>query len=210
MAQLLAKEFSSELGPRGQQLIGQISGGLERMKGLLNDLLDFARASHFDETTAAPVRLDAPLEYALENLKSEVEQSRASVNREPLPVVAMHETHALQLFQNLIGNAIRYRAQHPPLISVTSEKRGSEWIISVKDNGIGIESKNTEQIFEPFKRLHGGEYPGSGIGLATCQKIVKGYGGRIWVESAPGSGSTFRFSVPALEKEASFGFSSND
>jgi len=207
MAQMLAREYSRELGPKGQQLILEISGSLERMRNLLNDLLAFARASHFDKTTAEPLSLSGPLQSALENLKSEVESSGADVAWQRLPVAAMHEAHAIQLFQNLIGNSIRYRGPQPPRISITAEQLGAEWVISVKDNGIGIEPQFAGEIFKPFKRLHGSEYPGSGIGLATCQKIVKGYGGRIWVESSAAIGATFHFSVPAVDKEVAFGIS---
>ncbi|MEO8048806.1 MAG: ATP-binding protein [Acidobacteriota bacterium] len=117
-----------------------------------------------------------------------------------LPKVRAHEFQLQQLLQNLIGNAIRYRSSAPPDIQVNAERRGSEWVFSVRDNGIGIDPQYQEQIFGMFKRLHtSGEYPGTGMGLAICQRIVQRLGGRIWVESKPGQGSTFFFTLPAGE-----------
>jgi PAS domain S-box-containing protein len=197
MAELLAARYAGEVGPKGDELIRYISTGTERMKRLLDDLLTFARATHFDETNAPAVSLHHALESALENLKAEVERTGAVVTHEPLPNVLMHEAHALQLFQNLIGNALKYHGEQPPRIHVSARQKNGEWMIRISDNGIGIEPEYMDQIFKPFKRLHGDDYPGSGIGLATCQRIVRGYGGRIWVESSPGRGSTFSFGLPA-------------
>src|SRR5579871_646190 len=193
---LLADRFHGELGPTGQELIGYITSGIARMKILVDDLLSFARAGHTDHHTAQPLALERPFEEALNNLKSDIEASRAQIVSGPLPRVVMHEAHALQLFQNLIGNAIRYRGEEAPRIRVGAEKNRQEWVVSVADNGIGIEQQYLKQIFQPFKRLQEEDRAGSGIGLATCEKIVKGYGGRIWAESTPGKGSTFLFTLP--------------
>jgi PAS domain S-box-containing protein len=203
MAQMLAERYSAQLGPRGQELIGYISGGTSRMKKLLDDLLAFARASHFDESTAPPVSLEGPFQEALENLKVEIERTGAKVTSEPLPVVGIQETHALQLFQNLIGNGIKYHGEEAPRIHIRTEQKNGEWVIAVADNGIGLEPEYLDQIFKPFKRFHSDEYPGSGIGLATCRKIVKGYDGRIWAESVPGKGSTFYVALPLPEERTS-------
>lgn len=199
MAQMLAARYTRELGAEGQELIGYVTAGLERMRKLLDDLLDFARASHFDETTAEAIPLDGPFQAALQNLKPEIERTAATVTCDPLPVAAIHEAHALQLFQNLLGNALKYHGQDPPRIHVRAAGHDGEFQIAMTDNGMGIEPEYLEQIFKPFKRLHGDAYPGSGIGLAACQKIVNGYGGRIWAESAPGKGSTFYVALPGTE-----------
>jgi signal transduction histidine kinase len=114
-----------------------------------------------------------------------------------MPRLRIYEFQLEQIFQNLIGNAIRYRSEHPPRISVTAERRGGEWLFSVQDNGIGIEAQYRQQIFEPFKRLHSAQqHAGTGLGLAICQRVVERCGGRIWVESEPGKGSTFYFTIP--------------
>jgi signal transduction histidine kinase len=140
-----------------------------------------------------------PFQSALENLKADIERTGATIISEPLPVAVMHEAHAIQLFQNLIGNAVKYRGGERPRIHVRARQKDGEYLIEVADNGIGIDPQFVEQIFKPFKRLHGDEHPGSGIGLATCQKIVNGYGGRIWAESAPGQGTKFFFALPVGE-----------
>jgi light-regulated signal transduction histidine kinase (bacteriophytochrome) len=114
-----------------------------------------------------------------------------------LPVVGAHEAHMLQLLQNLIGNALKYRSEHTPEISIEAERKEGCWEFAVRDNGIGIDPQYADQIFGIFKRLHGQKYPGTGIGLAICQRIVEGYGGTIWVESELGEGATFRFTLPA-------------
>jgi light-regulated signal transduction histidine kinase (bacteriophytochrome) len=122
--------------------------------------------------------------------------SGGSIEIDPLPVVIGRRTHFVQLFQNLIGNSLKYRGDRTPMVRVWSEDTPEECIVHVADNGIGFDPAYASQIFEPFKRLHGYEYAGSGIGLAICSRIVKQYGGRIWAESQPGEGSTFSFSVP--------------
>jgi len=174
--------------------------GANRMQRLITDLLAYSRVgrrgNEFKE-----VSYEAALDHALSNLKAVVEQSGAVVTREPLPVVMGDESQLAQLFQNLIGNAVKFCKDGPPLIHVSSERRGNEWVFSVHDNGIGIAPEYCERIFLIFQRLHGRqEYPGTGIGLAICRKVVERHGGRIWVESAPGSGSTFYFTIP-VKKE---------
>jgi PAS domain S-box-containing protein len=201
VAQLLADRYQRDLGPQSRELVNYICAGIDRMRKLLDDLLAFARASHFDDVMASPVSLDRPLHSALENLKAEIDRTGATVTSEPLPIVGLHEAHAVQLFQNLLGNALKYHGQDPPRIHVHAEPRDGEWYIGITDNGIGIEPEYLEQIFKPFKRLHGDDFPGSGIGLSTCRKIVKGYGGRIWAESIPGKGSTFFVALPSTHPQ---------
>jgi len=130
-----------------------------------------------------------------------IETSGAQVACGALPVVPGKELHYVQLFQNLIGNAIKYRGNDPPQIAISAEAKGSDWLFSVRDNGIGIAKEFHGRIFGVFKRLHGKEVPGTGIGLAICQKIVERYGGRIWVESELGKGSEFLFTSPALDSK---------
>jgi chemotaxis family two-component system sensor kinase Cph1 len=131
------------------------------------------------------------------NLQLAVEESNASVTHGPLPTVLADASQLTQLFQNLVGNAIKFRSEHPPEAHVQAEQREGEWLFSVRDNGIGIEQQYAERIFLIFQRLHTrDEYPGTGIGLAICQRIVERHGGRIWVESQLGSGATFHFTIP--------------
>jgi len=199
MAELLAQKYQGQLGSDGQELIGFIGKGIGRVRNLLEDLLAFAQASHFDETAAPLISLEGPFQAALENLKTEIEKSAAALTSSGLPVVAMQEAHALLLFQNLVGNAIKYCGDKTPCIHVRAEQNHRSWLLAVSDNGIGIERQYAEQIFKPFKRLHGDDCPGTGIGLAICQKIVNRYGGRIWVESDGREGSTFHFTIPRRE-----------
>jgi chemotaxis family two-component system sensor kinase Cph1 len=136
------------------------------------------------------------LDQALADLREAVEQSGAKVTRSPLPEIEAEPSQIVQVFQNLIGNALKFRGEAPPRIHVSARREGREWVFSVRDNGIGMDPAEAEQVFTLFKRLHP-EIPGSGIGLAICRKIVERHGGRLWVESEPGRGSTFSFTLPA-------------
>ncbi|TMA52337.1 MAG: GHKL domain-containing protein, partial [Deltaproteobacteria bacterium] len=147
------------------------------------------------EQPSAPVDCNAALQQALSNLGAAIKQSRATITSDHLPTVRAHDTHLLQLFQNLVGNALKYRSKEPPRIQVSAKQEETEWVFAVRDNGIGIDPQYTKQVFGIFTRLHGRKYPGTGIGLAICQKIVERYGGRIWVESALGKGSAFYFTI---------------
>jgi light-regulated signal transduction histidine kinase (bacteriophytochrome) len=143
------------------------------------------------------VAASSVLEHTLASLAEAVRERDASVSSDVLPEVYMGESHLQQVLQNLIGNALKYRSQDPPRIHVSASKRGAAWCFSVRDNGIGIDPKYKEKIFGVFKRLHHDQkYGGTGIGLAICQRVVERYGGRIWVESEPGKGATFYFTVP--------------
>jgi light-regulated signal transduction histidine kinase (bacteriophytochrome) len=138
----------------------------------------------------------------LDNLRAIITESGATVDSGPLPKLRIDTTSLIQLLQNLVANAIRYRSAAPPLISISAQLEGAFWHFYCRDNGVGISPEHYQRIFEPFKRLHGHEIPGSGIGLALCRKIVDRYGGRIWVESIVGEGSTFQFTLPVIADQS--------
>jgi light-regulated signal transduction histidine kinase (bacteriophytochrome) len=194
--ELLALRHSGQIDAEGQEVLGYVRSGVRRILRLVDDLLAYAQATHFELEDDKQTPIENALNTVLENLRSEIEMTEATITAEKLSVVAAHEAHLIQLLQNLIGNALKYYGDITPQVRVSCEDTESEWVVSVSDNGVGIEPAYTEEIFKPFKRLHGDDRPGSGIGLATCQKIIAGYGGRIWVTSQPGKGSTFFFSLP--------------
>jgi len=196
-SEMLQRKFGRQLGVAGDQYIGYILEGANRMEQLLRDLRAFMQASESNEPPAQDVSAEEVLSRTLASLKAAIVESAASITHGPLPSVRLHEFQLEQLFQNLIGNAIRYRKQQPPEIAITAERCDAMWQFSIQDNGIGIDSRYKEQIFGMFKRLHSAtDFPGTGMGLAICQRIVERAGGRIWVESEPGRGSTFLFTVP--------------
>jgi light-regulated signal transduction histidine kinase (bacteriophytochrome) len=194
--ELLARHLAGQIDTEGEKIFGYVQSGVRRILRLVDDLLAYAQASHFQPEDDKQTPIEDALKTVLENLRSEIEKTAATITADRLSVVAAHEAHLVQLLQNLIGNALKYYGSTPPQIRVSCEDTGVEWVVSVSDNGVGIEPAYTKEIFKPFKRLHGDDRPGSGIGLATCQKIVAGYGGTIWVTSEPGRGSTFFFSLP--------------
>ena len=195
-ARLLKNRYKGKLDQDADDFINFAVDGANRMQVLITDLLAYSRVgrwgNEFKEESS-----DAVLERALSNLKVVVEQRGAVVTRDPLPVMMGDDSQLAQLFQNLIGNAVKFCKDRTPHIHVSSERRGNKWVFSVRDNGIGIAPEYFERIFLIFQRLHGKqEYPGTGIGLAICRKVAERHGGRIWVESEPGSGSTFYFTIP--------------
>jgi light-regulated signal transduction histidine kinase (bacteriophytochrome) len=196
--QLLASRYQGRLDADADEFIRFAVDGAERMHALIRDLLAYSRV----DTThggLGPADSNRALERALEDVRLALSESRAVVTRGPLPIVRGDEMRIAQVFQNLVGNAVKFRRQDvPPRIHVEAVKGEGEWTFSVRDNGIGIDSAFSERIFQIFQRLHGREeYPGTGIGLAICKKIVERHGGRIWVDSVPGEGSTFSFTLPA-------------
>jgi light-regulated signal transduction histidine kinase (bacteriophytochrome) len=206
-AQLIERSWGSQ--PHGDEAIflANILTAAKRMSALIRDLLAYTRATKYEEGPAPAVDAGRVLAGVLDDLRGTIEGAGATVTAGELPTVAIHESRLAQLFQNLIGNGIKYRGKEVPCVRVTADQRDGWCIFSIVDNGIGIEPQFAEQIFGLFKRLHGrDDYPGSGIGLAICQRVVEQYGGRIWLErSAPGSGSTFCFAIPsrALQEPAS-------
>jgi len=193
--QLLAKRYHSKLDADADEFIAYAVDGAKRMQALLNDLLDFSRVG----TSGKPFNLtncEDILKQAMDNLQITIEESGALVSHDPLSIIMADEGQLVQLFQNLIGNAIKFRGQEPPRLHVSAYRRHNVWVFSVRDNGIGIEPQHAQKIFEIFRRLHTKEeYPGTGMGLAICKKIVERHGGHIWVQSQPGEGSTFYFTI---------------
>jgi PAS domain S-box-containing protein len=195
-SQFLEKQYADRLDQKAHQYLSFIVNGAQRMELLLRDLLAYSQLGALSEERPGLVDCAAVMKKVLFNLHASIEQNSASVTFDALPVVQAHEIRLVQLFQNLIGNGIKYRRSDPPAIYVTAKRRDADWLFSVRDNGIGIKPEYAQQVFGIFKRLHGNSYPGTGIGLAVCQRIVERYGGRIWLESAPGEGSLFCFTLP--------------
>jgi signal transduction histidine kinase len=198
--QLLAERYRGKLDENADKFIAYASDGAQRMQVLIRDLLAFSRVG--GKEAPGSVDCNTVMKDALQALAAAIEESAAVVRYGELPVVWADRTQVAQVFQNLIGNAIKFRGKEPPLVSVLAEKAGQQWQFSVSDNGIGIAPEYAENVFVVFQRLHGrGEYPGNGIGLAICKKIVEHNGGKIWVESQAESGSTFKFTLPCYDHE---------
>jgi PAS domain S-box-containing protein len=195
--QLLAKRYQGRLDPDADEFIGFAVEGVERMERLINDLLEYSRVGTRGKPFE-PTDSEAVLAESLENLKTGIQESRAEVTHDPLPTVNVDPLQLEQVLRNLIGNAMKFRREdEPPRIHVSAEKSDHEWVFSVRDNGIGIAPEHVGRLFQIFERLHpAGRYPGTGMGLAICKKIVERHGGRIWVESELGTGSTFYFTIP--------------
>jgi PAS domain S-box-containing protein len=198
-AQIIERSWGQQLQGEDAIFLANILAASDRMHALLDDLLTYTKATKYEEGAAPGVDAGRVLQDVLKSLRGVIEEAGATVTAGELPIVAMHESRLAQLFQNLITNAIKYRSEEVPRVHIAADQRDGWCIFSVVDNGIGIEPQFAEQIFGLFKRLHGrDEYPGSGIGLAICQRVVEQYGGRIWLEqSAPGRGSTFSFALPS-------------
>jgi PAS domain S-box-containing protein len=195
--ELLQKKFGGKLGAKGDEYIGYTIQGALRMEQLLRDLRTYTQASISGQEATEDIDAGEILNQALVNLGAAIKESGALITRTDLPRLRMHGFQLEQLFQNLIANAIRYRTSAPPRIHVAAVQQSAEWLFSVKDNGIGIHPQYKDQIFGLFKRLHNtSEYPGTGMGLAICERIVERRGGKIWVESEAGRGSTFYFTTP--------------
>ena len=195
-SQLLERRYKDSLDDDADDFIGYIVENAKRMKYLIDDLLEYSRVTS-QVKAFENVDLEKTLDIVLANLSVSIAENNVKVTHESLPTVFADENQMLQVFQNLITNAIKFHGEKPPEINISAQKGDGEWTFAIKDNGIGIESNHQKQIFEVFKRLHTREeYPGTGIGLSIVQKIIKHHGGRIWVESEPGKGSTFYFTIP--------------
>lgn len=195
-SEIVAKRYNDLLDADGRQFLGFLTEGGRRLATLINDLLTYTRVGVIDGNMT-PVDSSTALQHALSSLAEAIRENGATVTCDTLPQVYMSESHLQQVFQNLIGNALKYRTADPPQIHISAARLGTAWRFSVKDNGIGIDPHYKEVIFGVFKRLHRDQkYSGTGIGLAICQRVVERYGGRIWVESSPGQGATFFFTVP--------------
>jgi signal transduction histidine kinase len=195
--QLLARRYKGRLDADADDFIGYAVDGATRMQTLINDLLTYSRASArskaFEATDCVLV-----LEQTLVNLKEQIRKNSVVVTHDPLPTVMANGSQLAHLFSNLIENAIKFHGDEPPRVHISAEQKGDAWEVLVADNGIGIEPQYFDRIFKVFQRLHRkNEYPGTGIGLALCKKIVERHGGRIWIESKPGEGTTFFFTIPA-------------
>jgi PAS domain S-box-containing protein len=199
---LLARRCRGKLDEDGEEFLRYAVDGAERMKQLIRDFLAVSRIST-QALRREPSNAAEIVENSLQNLNTAIEESGATVHLDPLPSIPADSGLLAQVFQNLVGNAIKFRGDRAPEIRISAVERGADWIFSVSDNGIGIESRHAERIFRIFERLHEStEYSGSGIGLAVCKKIVERHGGRIWFESELGTGSVFRFSIPAKAEKA--------
>jgi signal transduction histidine kinase len=200
-AQLLEQRHSRDLNG-GQQLVEGINAATVKARTLIRDLLEYSRAGR-GELLNEPVEMKLVAAEALEMLAGPIDQVGADVNVENLPVILGDARKLRQVFLNLIGNAVKF-AEDIPVVRVSAEVQGATAIFAVTDNGIGMDPARAERIFQPFHRLHGeDDYPGTGIGLAVCERIVEQHGGRIWVQSAPGEGSTFRFTLPVAGRRRS-------
>jgi light-regulated signal transduction histidine kinase (bacteriophytochrome) len=197
--QLLMRRYGDRFDEEAREFMDFVVDGAARMKQLIEDILAYSRVGTRTRELR-PVSADTALAKALVNLRGSIEGCGAAVTHDKLPEVAADEAQLVQLFQNLIGNALKFKGEAPPHIHVGAAALPDAWEIAVRDNGIGIEPQYFERIFMVFQRLHSkGEYPGTGIGLAICKKVVDRHGGNIRVESRPGEGSTFYFTLPRRE-----------
>jgi light-regulated signal transduction histidine kinase (bacteriophytochrome) len=203
-AQLLARQYGGNLDAQADQFLAFIVSAAARMSSLVQDLLSYARLTTEEERPSS-IALDEDLEAAITHLDQAIQESDARITHDPLPTLPVDRGQMVRLFQNLIGNAVKYRKPgQPSEVHVSAEQKGTEWVISIRDNGIGFDPKYASIIFAPFKRLHTAEaYPGTGVGLAICRRIVQAQGGRIWAESQPDVGTTFFFTLPVESRQPS-------
>jgi signal transduction histidine kinase len=189
--EMMVSQYKGKLGQQADTFMEYIVGGAARMNAMVQALLTYSGVLTSERIMFSTIKLDEALHRAIKNLESAIRDSRASINFDPLPVVVGEREHLVSLFQNLIGNAIKYRSGVSPEIRIAVNQKGRDWVFSVRDNGIGIAPEYREQIFGIFKRLHGNNVSGTGIGLAISRRIVELHGGSIWVKSEVGKGSTF-------------------
>ncbi len=193
---MLERRYKGRFDSNTEKIMGYAVDGINRMKRLVNDLVAYSRVGT-EGRDFAPTNCEAVFDRAIANLREVIEENDVAVSHDPLPIVMGDESQLIQLFQSLIGNAIKFRGEDPLGIHVSVEKKENEWLFSVQDNGIGIDPEHFERIFMIFQRSHReADYLGTGIGLSICKKIVERHGGRIWVDSEPGKGSAFYFTIP--------------
>jgi len=202
--ELLGREYSGKLGEGADRFISYSVEGALRIEALLKDLLGYWEIAGREQNSFASIDSGSVLAKALLNLQAAIAESGAMVNSDLLPTVIAEEVVLLQIFQNLISNSIKYKGEDIPRIHVCAERDSAGWLFAVRDNGIGIDAQDAERVFGMFKRLHGSEIPGTGIGLAICKKVVERQGGRIWVESEAGRGATFKFTIPDSRTDSAF------
>jgi signal transduction histidine kinase len=193
---LLQRKYQGKLDEEADTFISFIVGGAKRMEALIKDLLEYSKADETREESLATVECEQVVRNVLTNLRVTIAESGAQITWDRLPYVVYDPVRLSQIFQNLLANGIKYRGERKPRIHISAREMEGETLFSVKDNGMGMDPERTEEIFGIFKRLHGKDYEGTGIGLAMCKKIVERQGGRIWAESVPGEGSTFCFTIP--------------
>jgi light-regulated signal transduction histidine kinase (bacteriophytochrome) len=194
--QLLAEECGDTMGSQARQFISYSVEGALRIEALLKGLLEYWEVTGQQQDSLAQIDCGAVLAKSLLNLHAAIAESSAIVTSDPLPTVMAEEVLLTHVFQNLISNSIKYRSEEAPRIHVSAEKYPEGWLFAVRDNGVGIDPQDFERVFGMFKRLHGKEISGTGIGLALCRKVIERKGGKIWVESEVGRGSTFKFTIP--------------
>jgi PAS domain S-box-containing protein len=195
LLELLSRRALTTLEEGDAKILQMARSNLRRLSELMEDLLRYSEAEHAPQQRVT-ISLEEPLNIALANLEHHIVGAGATVTAEALPTISTDRTQMVMVFQNLIGNAIKYRCEEPPEIRITAEQKNGHWQISVQDNGEGFAQEHAEKIFEPFRRLHGPEVRGSGIGLATCKRVIEGLGGKIWAQTKPGKGTTFSFTIP--------------
>ncbi|MCX5770163.1 MAG: ATP-binding protein [Candidatus Hydrogenedentes bacterium] len=199
--QLLEKRHKDNFDQEAREYFDYIIEASQRMSLLIRDLLHFSRLGKGADISGE-VDLGHMVDIAVRNVQRHVEKSGASIHIGKLPTVRGNSTLLVQVFQNLVGNAIKFKKEEPPIVDIGAKKQDSEWLLWVQDNGIGFEPENAQRIFQVFQRLHErSRYSGSGIGLAICKRAIELHGGRIWAESEPGKGATFYFALPAREQE---------
>ncbi len=194
--ELLGREYKGKLGADADKYISYSVAGALRIEALLKALLAYWEVSETEPHRLTSIDSGAVLAKALLNLQAAIAESGATITSDPLPTVVADEVMLMQLYQNLISNSIKYRGAAAPKIHISAEKDAEGWLFAVRDNGAGIDAEDSDRVFGMFKRLHGSEIPGTGMGLALCKKVVERQGGRIWVESEPGHGATFKFTIP--------------
>jgi light-regulated signal transduction histidine kinase (bacteriophytochrome) len=198
--QMLAAEYADRLDENAREYIRYSVNGALQMEMLVRDILAYTTAAATAGEAVTPIRGGDALQKVRGSLEATIRGSDAEIDADRLPELMVQEIHLVEILQHLIANAIKYRSEMAPRIRIDAERVGAMWRIRVADNGIGIAPLYSEQIFGIFKRLHtAAEYPGTGVGLAICQKIVERYGGRMWVESEEGKGSAFNFTLPGIE-----------